>query len=406
MSGQPGKNVIVAYLVESVFGTQVSGAGAEKFRIQPGGGLSMTRELIEDPEVRTDGQRSMARLGSKSVSGSYRGTLSVGTFNTFLEALFRSTWVADDVAITCDGGAVYTSLAVTGQNTLTLAGTGSFLTDGVRVGDVVRIGASGTASDDVNAVVATVAANVITVLGTPWTNFTADTNATLTIKKKLKNGSTLTRRSFTIEEYFEDLDESEIFVGCRVVSLRLTFGPNQVVTAEFGIQGQDMTIGAAGGSTPIFTTPTEYVSIGLVAVDASIYVAGVAIATITGGELLFELNAQGQAVVGSVLTPDIFEGPMKVTGQITAVRTLLTGSHLARFLAETDNVELSLLFVEPDAAAPIDFVHVFVPRLKYLGVTTNLGDDGALIETIPVYAAAKATTTGYDAATATISSSA
>jgi hypothetical protein len=406
MSGQPGKNVIVAYKVESVFGTPVSGSGAEKFRIQPGGGLSMTRELIEDPEVRTDGQRSMARLGSKSVSGSYRGTLSVGTFNTFLEALFRSTWVADAVAITCDGGAVYTSLAVTTQNTLTLVGTESFLTQGVRVGDVIHLGATGGASDNVNAVVATVAANVITVLGTPWTNFTADTNATLTIKKKLKNGSTLTRRSFTIEEYFEDLDESEIFPGCRVVSLRLTFGPNQTVNVEFGLMGQDMTIGAAGGSTPIFTTPTEYVSIGLVAVDASIYVAGAAIATITGGELLFELNAQGQAVVGSVLTPDIFEGPMKVTGQITAVRTLLTSSHLARFLAETDNVELSLLFVEPDAAAPIDFVHVFVPRLKYLGVTANLGDDGALIETIPVYAAAKATTTGYDAATATISTSA
>src|SRR3989304_6161334 len=97
MSGQPGKNVIVAYKVESVFGTAVSGGSAEKFRIQPGAGLVMTRQLIEDNEVRTDGQRSMARLGSKAVSGSYTGTLSVGTFNTFMAALFRNTFAATAV---------------------------------------------------------------------------------------------------------------------------------------------------------------------------------------------------------------------------------------------------------------------------------------------------------------------
>jgi hypothetical protein len=62
--------------------------------------------------------------------------------------------------------------------------------------------------------------------------------------------------------------------------------------------------------------------------------------------------------------------------------------------------------VEPDAAAPIDFVHVFLPRVKYTGTGTSLGDEGPLIETIPFVAACKATTTGYDAVVATISSSA
>jgi hypothetical protein len=94
---------------------------------------------------------------------------------------------------------------------------------------------------------------------------------------------------------------------------------------------------------------------------------------------------------------------MKVTGQLTAVRTALTGSHLARFLAETDNVELSLLFLEPDAVVPFDFIHVFIPRLKYLGDVGSLGDAGPIIETIPIYGAAKSPTTGYDTATASIS---
>lgn len=405
MSGQPGKNVSVRYKVESVFGTPVTGAGSEEFRIQSGtGGLSMGMALIEDPEVRADGQRSMARLGSKSVTGSYPGTLSVGTYNTLLAALFRTTWTADVTAITCDAGATYTSLATSANNTLTLVGTGSFLTQGVRVGDVIRLSAMGAGVDNVNAVVATVSANSLTVLGTPWSNIGADTNAVLTIKKKLANSSTLTRSSYTFEEVLDDLDESEQFAGVRVSSLKLTWQPNSVVKMEFGMVGQTMAI-LGNASSPGLTSPTQYTSVGLIAVDASICLAGASIATITGGEITFDLSAKGIDVVGSTTTPDIYEGAMDVKGQITAVRTALTGSHLARFIAETDNVELSLLFVEPDAAAPIDFVHVFVPRIKYTGNTKTLGDDGPIIETIPFIARAKATTTGYDAATATLSTS-
>lgn len=402
MSGQPGTNVSVRYKVESAFGTPVTGGSGEEFRYHSGSGLSMTRTLIEDPEVRSDGQRSMPRLGSKDVSGSYGGTLSVGSFNTLLAALFRNTFAAGATLLTCDNGAVYTSLAVTTQNTLTLVGSGSFISLGVKVGDVIRLGAT-TANDNINAVVATVAANIITTLGTPWANQAADTNATLSSTKKLKNGSTLTRSSYTFEEYSPELDESEQFAGCRVVSMKLTFQPNAVAKVEFGIKGQTMAI-LGTAAAPGLTSPTQYTSIGLVAVDSTIYIAGTAIATITGGELMFDLGGKGVEVVGSTVTPDIYEGPMKVTGSLTAVRTALTGSNLARFIAETDNVEVSLLFVEPDVAVPIDFFHVFLPRIKYLGTTkAGLGEDGPIIETIPIYAAAKATTTGYDAATATIS---
>jgi hypothetical protein len=406
MPGNPKTNVSVRYKVESVYGTPVVGGSGEEFRIQPGQGLAMPRGLIEDPEVRSDGQRSMARLGMKSVTGTFPATLSLGTFNTLMAALFRNTFVATTVKFTCDGGAAHTSLATTVANTVTLAGTDNFITThGIRVGDVIRLGAMGAGVDNVNAIVATVAANVITVLGTPWTNITADSNATFTVMKKLTNGATLTRSSYTFEQYYIDLDESEQFAGCRVSSMKLSFQPNSVVNVEFGIVGQaEAILGTA--AAPGLTTPTQYTSIGMIAVDSTISIAGAAIATVTGGELMFDLNVQGQPVVGSTLTPDVWEGPMKVTGSITAIRTALTASHLARYLAETDNVELSLLFVEPDAAVPIDFIHVFIPRLKYLGDVGGLGGDGPIIETIPIYAAAKATTSGYDTATASISSSA
>lgn len=405
MPGNPGTNVSVRYKIESVYGTPVTGAGSEELRIQPGQGLKMDRALIEDPTIRSDGQREMARLGYKTVTGTYPSTLSLGTFNTWLGALFRNAFVATTLKFTCDGGAAHTSLAITLQNTLTLVGTDSFLvTHGIRVGDVIRLGAIGVGADNVNAIVATVTANVITVLGTPWTNFVADANATFTVMKKLANGATLTRSSYTIEQYLSDLDESEQFAGCRVSSMKLSFQPNEVVKVEFGIVGQQEAI-LGTAAAPGLTSPTQYTSIGLVAVDSSINLAGVPIATVTGGELMFDLNVQGIACVGSTVTPDVWENPMKVTGSLTAVRTALTGSHLARFLAETDNVELSLLFLEPDAAVPFDFIHLFLPRIKYLGDVGSLGAVGPIVETIPVYGAAKSPTTGYDTATATISTS-
>jgi hypothetical protein len=405
MPGQPSTDIQVMYKLESTPGTPVVGAGGEAFRIQPGQGLSMQRALIEDPEVRTDGQRSMPRLGMRSVTGTYPGTLSLGTFNTFMAALFRNTFAADAVALTCTGAGAFVSLATTLGNTLTLAGSGSFLTQGVKVGQVIRVTVMGAGVDNVNAVVATVTATVITVLGTPWTNITAQTVAVLTIKKNVKNGGfPFTRSAFTCEENFEDLDESEQYTLCRVSSMKLSFQPGGVVTVEFGIVGQTSAI-LGTASAPGLTAPTQYTSIGLVAVDAVISIAGAAIATVTGGELMFDIAAQGIAVVGSSLTPDVWENPMKVTGSLTAIRTALTGSHLARFLAETDNVELSLLFVEPGSVVPINFIHFFLPRIKYLGVNTPLGAVGPVIETIPIYAAAKATTTGYDSATAVISTS-
>jgi hypothetical protein len=404
--GNVGKNVSIRYKVESTFGTPVTGGSGEEFRFHEGApGLAFTRGLVEDPESRNDGQRSQMRLGSHKVGGSLPGTLSVGTFNTLLGALFRNTFTAAATLLTCDNGATYTSLAVTNQNTLTLVGSGSFLGLGVKVGDVVRLSAT-AADDDINAVVATVAANVITVLGTPWANFSADTNALLKSTKKITNSATLTRSSYTFEQYYTDIDESEQFAGCRIVSMKLTFKPNSVVMVEFGIAGKTMT-NLITSSAPGLTSPTQYTSIGLVVSDASLYLAGTIIATITGGELMFDLGGDGVDVVGSASTPDIYEGTMKVSGTLTAVRTALAGSHLARFLSETDNVEMSLLMVEPDAAVPIDFFHVFVPRIKYAGVTVGgLGTTAPLIETIPIYAAAKAPTTGYDTATASICTSA
>ena len=412
-TGQPAKNVQVIYKTEgATYGTKAAAAApSEVVRIHAGPSFSMERGWITDPEVRRDGQRSMARLGMKEVTGGYAGTLSVGTWNTFLSYLFRHAWAAD-VVVTYNNGLPLTSIEVNATNQITMVGTTTLLASGLRVGDVFRLASMSTpANDNVNCVVKAIDATgkIATILGSPLTIQIADADCTLTIKKKLKNAlgtpaDPMVRSSYTFEERYDDNDESKMITGVRIGSLKVAFTPTGVVELSWGLKAQDLAIEPTGTS-PYFLTPTEYTSIGLIAADATIYIAGAAIAVVTGGELTFDIGLSGIDCVGSLKTPDLFEGAMAVSGQITVVSTAFTASHLARFLAETDNVELSLMFVEPETT-PTDFLHIFVPRLKYAGVTMDFGGEGPLVETIPVKAGCKATTTGYDSVVATISTSA
>ncbi|HXH43302.1 MAG TPA: phage tail tube protein, partial [Bradyrhizobium sp.] len=113
---QSGKNVTVAYKAETTFGIAAAGgAGAKRFRLN-GGGLSLARATIAPNEIRSDLKTSMGRYGSRSVSGSFAGDLSVGTFDDLIEAALRGTWVATAVIT----AATFTTLTP-GANTFTAA---------------------------------------------------------------------------------------------------------------------------------------------------------------------------------------------------------------------------------------------------------------------------------------------
>lgn len=144
----------------------------------------------------------------------------------------RGTWTAA-VAIT---QATMTSITTT-SSTIVAAG-GSWLTQGVRVGDVIRLtGHSTVGNNDRNLRVIAVTATTITVAEVLTTDAVADTSFTVTILKKLIQPTTPVRRSFTFEEYNIDVDLTERATGCRISSLRLTGGPDSMAVVEFGIVG-------------------------------------------------------------------------------------------------------------------------------------------------------------------------
>jgi hypothetical protein len=328
---QSGQNFNVNYKLETTFAVAAAGgAGATRLRAT-GGGLSLARATINPNDMRADMRTSMGRYGSRNVSGSYPTDLAVGGVDALIEAALRGTFAAAS-AVTA---ATFTTLApavTTGNSGTFTAAAGSFITQGFRVGQVVRrTGSALAANNGRNLRVSGVTATLLTFTtsdGLPITGGAADATGSLDIQKRVIQGNPVVRRSFTFEEYGADMDETELFIGGRIATMRMSGGPDQM----------------------------------------------------------------GQAVIGGGVTPDVFEGRAAITGSVSAIRQDL--GYVRKYLAETE-LELQLLFVEPEAE-PKDYISVFIPRIKLGTPTKTLGADGALIETLPFITGNKDATTGYD----------
>jgi hypothetical protein len=390
MAFQTGRNVLVAYKAETTFNTPPSAGSGFRFRPNAGGGLKLSRAMIQPNEIRSDGMTSMGRYGSKAVTGSYTGDLSVGTFDTLIEAAMRGTWQAAVVLSQATGTSV---TATAGPPGTIVRAAGSWITDGVRVGDVGRLNATGgpAGNNNRNLRVVGVTALTLTVAETLTVDATPRTTYTFTIAKKIVQPSAPVRRSFTFEEYDQDIDQTEQYTGVRISSMRIVGAPDGMATIEFGGVGADMNP-LATGSSPFYTTPTLATSIGLTITDATIRYAGADILSLTNFDLTYDLRAAGQAVAGSVVTPDVFDNPAQVSGSVSALRTDLT--NVTRALAETE-LELNVVFVEPESE-PKDFVAIWLPRIKIQVPDKGFGGDGAMIESMPFMVGPKEGVTGYD----------
>lgn len=369
MAYQSGRNVAVSYAAEDDFGVKAAASPSKAFRPNSGQ-LTLAKEPIRSNEVRRDGMTTRGRHGSRSVTGSYAGDLSVGTFDDLIEAAFRGTFEPALTITEATAGLSSATLAVA-ANTIT-ASAGSWITAGLRVGDVIRAGTGFAAGNkDRNLRVTGLTATVITVAETLTVEAGPIAAYSLTRPKTLLQG--VTARSFTVEEHEIDIDGSEVFKGVRVGSLQIQLQPNGMTILTFGLVGQDMEV-LTGAASPYFTDPTETVTIGLTAVEAKIRIGADDVLDVSSVDLTLNLNASGQPVVGSVLTPDVFTNLAGVEGTITALKSDVARSQ--QFLNE-DELSLHLLFEEHESGAA-DFCSFFLGNLTLASATKGeIGQDNA-----------------------------
>jgi hypothetical protein len=365
-----GINKSVRYKKETAgqWGTLPGSTGGNVLR-RVTANFNLEKETYQSGEIRTDYQIADMRHGVRSVTGSLNAELSPGSYADFFAAAVAKAFAAKT---TLTAVSVTTTVVAGGTGNIVRA-TGSWITDGVKVGDVIRL--SATANSAKNLLVTSVVALSLGVKTLNSTELVAVGTATPTDvafpgKKTMAPLTGHTDDSFTFEEWYSDIGQSEVFTGNKVNTAALSIPSTGLVTADFGFMGKDL---AQTGTSAYFTAPTAQGTTGIfAAVNGVLVVNGVAVAVVTDASININRNMQNATVVGSNSIAEMFEGRIAVDGSFSAY--FQDASFRDMFKDET---EASLVIVLTTSNANTsDFVSVTLPRIKVNSNTRNDGEQG------------------------------
>lgn len=376
----------LAYKVESAYGAAPGQASGQSLR-RVSSTLDLAKDTYESNEIRTDQQTADFRHGARRVAGPIEGELSAGTWKDFMAAILKR----DFAAVTAMTGLGLT-IAGSGPTYTVTRSAGSYLTDGVKVGDVVRlsVGSLNAANINKNLWVTDIgSATVLTVMPLNGVAMAAEgpiagCTVTVTGKKTYTPQTSHTNKSFAFEHWYSDLVQSELFLGCKVEKFTVNLPATGLATTTMDLMGQDLaeTSAKRGGVAPTaqyFTSPTAATTTGaMAAVNGLVRMGGSSIATITGLSLVIEAPSSGDPVVGSQLVPEKTPGRVRVSGQATVYFDSVTMRDA--FVNETE-VDILLAFTA-DNSATADFITFSMPRVKMGGAGKDDGEKG-LIQTMP-----------------------
>lgn len=342
--------------------------------------VDLSKDVYQSNEIRPDFQIADYRHGVRRIKGTVSGELSPKTYSDFLSAACKRDFTA---------GAATTTMTVTvggsaGAWTLTRA-AGSYLTDGIKIGDVVRLtGATNAGNNAKNIMITALTALVATGIVLNASVLTAETSGALAVTMTVVGKVTWipatghTDPSYSLEHWFSDIAQSEVFSGCKIDKCALNLPPTGMATAAFDVVGQNITTAAA----EYFTSPTAITGTGIVAaVNGVLLVGGVAQVVITGLSINIDPTFSGDPVVGANTVPNQFAGPVMVTGQFTGYFTDATLRDL--FVNETESSIIVALTTDNTATA--DVLVFAMPRIKVGGQAKNDGT-GGVIQTFPFQA--------------------
>ncbi|PKN71194.1 MAG: hypothetical protein CVU54_01875 [Deltaproteobacteria bacterium HGW-Deltaproteobacteria-12] len=346
--------------------------------------LDFKKETYQSNEMRTDKQVADFRHGVRSVDGTIAGELAPGSYQLLMAAIMRKAWAAGGVS---SAEIDVTAAPTTGAEGTFTQTTGSYITDGFKVGDVVRwsgfAGGTATNNNAHNFLITGLTALVMTGVmldGVPVVADAAGDSVTVTVvgKKLWIPATGHTDDYFTIEHNYSDLDLSEVFTDCKVNSMAVKLSATGMATIDFGMMGLDM-VPKTSANAPYFTSPAAAGTAGVVAaVNGAIYVQGVKVALITGMDFNVAANLSSEPVVGSNVKPEIFSGKSVVTGNMTVFFEDATFRDY--FINETE-VSINVAFTTSNAANA-DFLAISLPRVKVGGASKDDGEKG-LIQTMP-----------------------
>lgn len=357
--------------------------------------LNLVKDTYQSNEIRPDLQVADFRHGGRRVEGSIQGELACKSYQKLMAGALRApqAWAtAKTTGAKTDVTAAVT-VAPAGKFT---RGTGSYITDGFRIGDVVRWTGWATTAVNNNArnflITALTATEMSGIFldGTAVAAKAAGDSVTCTGFKAIAVPTTgHDDPSWSIEHWHSDIGVSEGFRGCKINSMGVALPASGLATINFGFLGMGMTTAAAQQQT---SPDSAFGATGiLAAVNGALYVNGAKIATVTALNINLAGGMSITSVVGSNEAPAVFPGRVVVSGDLSAY--FEDGTLRDMFLNET-KVTLIVALAEGTGATD-NVLTITLPQIKFGGASKNDGEQG-IIQQMPFQAIVAQTVTGHD----------
>ena len=306
----------LSYKKESTWGTAAGASGAKYLR-RVTANFNLTKETYESAEIRTDAQIADFRHGVRSAEGSLNGELSPSAYADFMQSVVARDFTAGGTAT----GASLT-IAVSGSFFTITRAAGSWLTDGFYVGNVVRLSGAGFNAANVanNVLIVSMTATVLTVRvlsATPLVVEGPIASAGASVVGKITYAPLTghTDDSYSIEEWYSDIAQSEVYTGMKVGTMNVQLPATGLVTCDFSFMGKNLD---QKGTTQYFTSPTAAGTNGILAsVSGAMVVNGQPVALITSMDFTVERGLEAANVVGSNFAADVFTGRIRVNGNFS-----------------------------------------------------------------------------------------
>jgi hypothetical protein len=368
-----GVSKVVAYKKEGAgqWGTAAAGGAGAKAMRRVTAAFNLSKETYQSEELRTDYQISDMRHGVRSAEGSLNGELSAGSYADFMAAVLTRDFTAGATAAHAGTGNLTVGAAVSGVYPLTRV-TGSWITDGFRIGDVMRISAgTGLNADVLNknllivALTATVA-SVVVVNGSTITPSSSSAATAIAVvgKKTWVPQTGHTNDSFTVEEWFANIAQSEVYTGVKVNTLGISLPATGMATVDIGFMGKDL---ALTSTSQYFTSPTQGTGGVFAGVNGVVIFNGTPVAVITDASINVNRNLSNATVLGSNSIAEVFTGRAAVDGSLSVYFTDAVARN-----AFKDETEVSLIFtLTASNAATADVISITLPRVKLNSFTRD-----------------------------------
>jgi hypothetical protein len=391
----------VGYKKETTWGT-LAGPSSGKLLRRVTASFNLVKEAYESGEIRTDRQIADFRHGVRSAEGSLNGELSPATYADFMASI-----VGRDFTAAPSATSLSVTIATSGLLYSVTRATGSWLTDGFAPGMSFRLSGAGlnAANSAKNLLIASVSALVLTVSPIQESTLVAEgpiasVTATATGKITFVPATAHTDDSFTVEEFYADIAQSEVYTGMKVNSLAVQLPATGLTTIDIGFAGKDMT---QTGTSQYFTSPTAQNTNGIfAAVNGIMLVAGQPVALITSADFSIERATENAISVGSNSVSEIFTGRIRVTGNMSVY---FQDAAFRGYFDDETPVSV-ILAVSADATSASNFVTFTLPKVKLGSFTKDDGELGVVASTSFQALLNDVTTAGLPATTIQIQDSA